>query len=425
MSELFQHQRRALEFMKGKPGVLITAGLGTGKTRIVLEEAKALRRPLLVVCPKSVIPVWLSEQKKWDKEGLIPKLTVINYERVWRTPLKVSRDTILVADEAHKLKDRRTKQSRAMRLLAKQVEIRRALTATPAPNGIQDLWAIYDFVQPGLLGPWRRFAEEHLVFHPVFPSKVVAARNVAKLRSTVAGCTFHVSQEEVLQLPPETTIERTFELSGGARVVYERMERDLYAELDDSTVTAPNSMVKILRLAEITGGFVHNDDGTVSDVHRDKLNLLGDILDELGNEPVVICCRFKAEIKAVASLLRSIGKTYVILDGDTPLSLRGAVVENFQRGAVDVFLMQIQTGSLGISLTRSQYMIFYSVGFSFGDYEQARGRIRRHGQNRPQFYIHLIAENTIDEYIMHALNRKQGVHEAIQSWWRREKLEGS
>ncbi len=421
--KLFEHQRRALEFMRGKPGVLIAAGLGTGKTRIILEEARELRRPLFVVCPKSVIPVWKQEKEKWDPDGRIPKMTVINYEQVWRRPIQLDKSTILVADEAHKLKDRRTKQSRAMRKLARQVELRRALTATPTLNGIHDLWALYDFVSPSLLGSWGEFAREHLVLHHLFPSKVVAVRNVGKLRSKVSHCTFHVSQEEVLDLPPETDIIRTCELPEDVRQIYDKVEKNLYAEFNDSTITSPTALVKVLRLAEIAGGFVHDDDGVVQKLHYEKLNLLGDVLDELGRVPVVICCRFRAEIAAVVGLLRAREIPCVVLDGSTPLSLRGPYVDSFQRGKVDAIVVQIQVGSLGIDLSRAQYMIIYSAGFSFGDYEQMRGRIRRHGQTRPQFYIHLVTKDTIDRYILWALRKKRRVHEVVLSWWKREKVE--
>ncbi|MDR7534525.1 MAG: DEAD/DEAH box helicase [Armatimonadota bacterium] len=415
MQPLFTHQQRALDFLVDKPGAVITAGLGTGKTRIVIEDAKRLGAQLFVVCPKSAIPVWEAQLGLWDPERRVRVLGVMNYEQVWRRPVAVPPRTMLVADEAHRLKDRTTKQSRTMRKLARAATWRRALTGTPVLNGVQDLWALYDFVAPGLLGPWRQFAQDHLLFHPLFSSKVVAARNLDALRTRIEPLTFHVAADEVLDLPPETNLYRGCELPPEARRAYAQVEQDLYAELEGVVIDAPNALVKILRLAQIAGGFGPSGEP----LHTAKLRLLAEVLDEIGDEPVVIFCRFRPESAAICDLLADRGCPVGVITGATPTEQRASALRLFHEGRIRAMVCNIQAGSAAIDLTPARYAIYYSVGFSFGDYEQSRGRIRRYGQTRPQFYVHLQAWSTIDLDIWQALAAKAGVHAAVQAWWDR------
>lgn len=419
---LFSHQQTGLDFLKDKPAAAIYAGLGTGKTRIILEDAARLDLPLYVFCPKSAIPVWEREIVKW---GFDRGFWAVNYEKVWREPWYKRLETklrasphMLVLDESHRIKDRTTKQSRAARRLARFASFRRVLTGTPVVNGYHDLWAQMDFLNPTILGKWGAFSDEHLLFDMFFPSKVVGVKNVAALQAKVAPYVFSVKAEDVLDLPAETDLYREFELPAKARKAYDDMEQDLYAELEGFEIEAPNALVKILRLAQITGGFLTRD-GTTEKLHEGKLALLDETIESLDGEKFVIFCRFRAELAEISRLLERRGIAYKQISGDTTLLARGLFLDGFHAGKLQAMVLQIQAGSASIDLIPARYAIYYSVGWAFGDYEQSRGRIRRYGQTRPQFYLHLQARDTIDAVIDQALARKEGIHEAVRSWWRR------
>jgi len=438
MKRLFAHQTDALAFLADKPAAAVFAGLGTGKTRIILEDARRLGAALVVVCPKTALTVWESQIETWQFEGPV---YLINYERVWRSPNKdgIHRDlgawianqrhrrpVMVVADESHKIKDRTTKQSKAARKLARLADYRRIVSGTPVLNGHQDLWAQYnfligDFPDMELWRSWKKFAEDHLDFHPFFPSKVESVRNLPVIQRQLAPFTFHIRADAVLDLPPATNLYRECELGARGREVYKSVEAALYAELDEHSITIPVALVKILRLAEITGGFVHaigDDTGAVEvvQVDRAKLDLLRDVVEEIGDEKVVVFTRFTAERIAVEALLKKMGVETRSLHGGQTVEERSEAQTVFN-GAAQALVAMLQVGSSSIDLSVARYICFFSVGFSFGDVEQAKGRIRRHGQTRPQFYIWLIAKGTIDEHILHALSHKQGVSEAVQKWW--------
>lgn len=412
---LFTHQVWALAFLADKVGAAIHADLGTGKTRIVIEDAKRKQVGLFIVCPKSAIIVWERELKKWGFDG--PRI-VLNYEQVWRKEDDIERALqslpldipwMMVADEAHRLKGRTTKQSKAVRRLARLdvVAYRRTLTGTPVVNGYQDLWPQYDFLLPDLLGKWRQYAGEYLIFHPMFKSKVEGVRNISHLQSILAPFTFSVRARDVLDLPPTTELPTEVELDAKTRRAYRELEEQLYTELDGEIITAPNMLVKILRLAQITGE------------SPAKRAAFAEVVESLPpDEKFVVFCRFVADSAVVRGVLDEYAIYYETVHGGQSSTKRGQAIDAFQFGDARALVVQIQAGSESIDLTAARYAIYYSVGFSFKDYWQSRARIYRQGQTKPCFYVHIIVAHTIDEFIYEALVHKQGVHEAVQSWWR-------
>jgi len=144
-------------------------------------------------------------------------------------------------------------------------------------------------------------------------------------------------------------------------------------------------------------------------VGTEKLDLLTSILEDMPRtEKVVIFARFIPEIEAIAQVSRDLGRGTVTLTGAT--KNRGDVVDQFQEDPnTSTIIIQIQTGGLGITLTSAATAIFYSMNFSYADYEQAKARIHRIGQTRSVNYIHLIAEGTVDEDILYAVQHKKDV----------------
>jgi len=180
------------------------------------------------------------------------------------------------------------------------------------------------------------------------------------------------------------------------------------AEVREGRVTAANAMVKLLRLQQLTGGWVKTDDERYRRLDWAKQRLLEDTLEDIGTkEPVVVFCRFHADLDAVQEACASLGSTCRELSG------RRDELECWQAGEAQVLAVQISSGGVGVDLSRARYALYYSLSFSLGEYDQARSRVHRPGQTRPVEHIHLVAKGTVDERIMRALERRAEVIQAI------------
>lgn len=218
---------------------------------------------------------------------------------------------------------------------------------------------------------------------------------------------FQVRTDDVLDLPEATHVERYCDLSPEERRVYRELERELVAEVKDGTITAANGLVRLLRLAQVAGGHSTAEDGRTLEVGRSKEDLLREVLEEIGpREPIVIFCRFREELRRVRRVAEALGREPRELSGE-----RKDIGADWLAGEGDTLAVQIQAGSVGLSLTRARYCLYFSVGYSLVDYEQSLARVRRPGQDRPVTYVHLVAKNTVDQAVYAALLEKKDLVE--------------
>jgi SNF2 family DNA or RNA helicase len=139
-----------------------------------------------------------------------------------------------------------------------------------------------------------------------------------------------------------------------------------------------------------------------------KAATLEDRLEDLPQtEPVVVFCRFRNDLNEVAAMARRLGRTYAELSGNEN------TLERWQEGNATIIGVQIQSGGAGIDLSRAAYCVYYSLGFSLGEYEQSLARLRRPGQTRCVRYYHLVAQGTVDEQVYAALRERRSVVDAV------------
>jgi SNF2 family DNA or RNA helicase len=215
-----------------------------------------------------------------------------------------------------------------------------------------------------------------------------------------------VTADEVLDLPDTIHEVIEVELSAATLRFYDRMESEMTAEIASGTVTAGNALVKLLRLQQATGGFCRVDDGVVVAIDGTpaKQAALADRLADLPDtEPVVVFCRFRTDLEAVAAVARQLGREYAEVSGERK------DLDRWQRGDAVILGVQMQSGGVGIDCTRAAYAFYYSLGFSLGDYEQSLARLRRPGQERCCRYYHLVAPGTVDEQVYDALRERRDV----------------
>jgi len=331
---------------------------------------------------------------------------VINYESVWREPLgdyfKAVTPEVVILDEAHRIKAPGGKASWYLAKLGKLVPRRLALTGTPLPHSPMDAYALYRFLNPYIFGfSFTRFRARYAIMGGYGGYEIKQWQNLEELHEKMYGIACRVRTEDVLDLPDTMDEILTFELSPAAAKVYEDLENHLVAEIETGEITAANAMVKLLRLQQLTGGWLRADESEKPErLDNGKALLLKDLLEDMGQEQVVVFCRFHQDLEAIHEVCRELNISSVELSG------RRNELEIWEDWKAQVLATQLQSGGLGIDLTAARYCIFYSHGFSLGNYQQARARVHRPGQKRKVTYYHLCAKGTVDEKVIRALETR-------------------
>jgi len=449
---LYPYQREAVAFLQKRGGNAgLFAEMGTGKTPIALHYLLEVdTERILVVCPLSVIGVWAREAKRWHmpfkvyplstgtnkRKALtvehiridrIRRMVIVNYESFWREPLRSAilryAPDAVVLDEAHRIKGRNTRQASFAHRLATlpHVKHRLALTGTPVMNGIEDLFSIYKFIDLNVFGSrWGDFDRRYVTRGGYGGYQIIGYRGLDEIKRKVNVTAFQISKADALSLPARIVQIVPVTLGPKTRSLYEQMKRNALIELDSSDGKGVSLsrivLTTLLRLQQLTGGFIPltlEEKTTIADVGDDKLRtaleLTKDAVDS--GEKVVIFCRYIHDIMRLKEALPKAG----IISGSVDALRREKVLATLTSGKVKVLLVQISTGALGIDLTAASVSIFYSTGYSLGEFEQARARLHRHGQTKRVVEYHLQAENTVDEKIFQALTDKQQIARKVVS----------
>lgn len=452
---LYEHQQRAYDFAldtleQGK-GLAILADMGTGKSLMTiaitgtLAQEKGVKR-MLVVCPKSIVGVWEEEFRKFANyryaltvlDGTISKkktafsymtgealqVIVVNYESAWRLEKEITKwkPDLIVCDESSKIKNPGTSQSKAMHRLGKLTKYNIILTGTPITNNPLDIFSQYKFLDEDILGgSYYLFRNRYAVFGGYQNHQIIGYRHLAELVEKVHEIAYRIKIEDAVDLPPFIDETRTIKLEPKAQSIYTQIERDCYAALSaDAEVTARNVLTQLLRLSQCTGGYIRDDvSGVAQAVSTAKLDALEDIIDTCQDEgkKVVVFARFVPEIEAIEKLLKKKDIGYALIYGAT--TDRADQVKKFQEDEdCRVFIGQLQTTGMGLTLTAASVAVFYSLDFSYANYEQSRARIHRIGQKEKCLYVHLVCKGTVDERIMNALKHKGDVAKLMVDDWR-------
>ena len=404
---------------------------------------------MLIVAPLSILGVWETEfaqfaafdyalavltgdsAKKADTlrhmNGTALQVAVVNYESAWRMEqeLSVWGPDLIVCDEGHKIKTHNISASKAMHRLGAKAGYRLLLTGTLITNKAIDVFSPYKFLNPAIFGT-SFYAFRSRYFDMVGygnHTPVLKKSMEAELSARLHSIAYRAAKADCLDLPETTDIIRQVELEPAARKIYRSLVKENFAELASGEVTAPNVLTRLLRLSQLTGGFLGNDENAaVQQISSAKLSAMEDILESAVAEgqKLVIIARFLPEIRAICKELDGRGLRYACITGE--VQDRAAQVAQFQNDPdVPVFVGQIATAGLGLTLTAASTMVFYSLDYSMSNYEQAKARIHRVGQRNPCTYIHLIAKGTVDEKVLTALRNKADLAKALVDDCRRRR----
>ncbi len=450
----FQHQILGYNIGISIPNSALLMEMGTGKslTAIAIAGRRYLdgeMKKLLVVCPTSIMFVWQDEFEKFADfpysmlvlDGPVKRrieklqnfcgqglqVAAINYEATWRMEdeLRKWAPDMIIADESQRIKTPSAQQSKCLHKLGKIAKYKMILTGTPVTQGPLDFFSQYKFLDPGIFGnSYYAFRARYAVMGGYEGKQVVSYQNLPELIEKAHSIAFRVTKAEALDLPDQIDTIRYCELEPKAQRIYEQMRKECVAELEgEKVVTAANVLAKLLRLQQITGGFLGDGKGRIEKVSGAKLSVLKEILEDIvidAGKKLVIFARFRPEIAAIEKLLQELNIKYECIHGDIDMGARGEKVKAFQTDPdTKVFVAQLQTAGLGITLTAADTAVFYSLDFSFANYDQARARLHRIGQKNNVTNIHLIMKGTVDTKVMGALKKKKNVADVVVDGWRK------
>ena len=284
-----------------------------------------------------------------------------------------------------------------------------------------DFFSQYKFLDENIFGgSYYSFRARYAVMGGYGNHQVVGYKNLQELTEKAHKIAFRITKKEALDLPEQVDTTRYVELEPTSRTIYNQVERESYAELEQGEIITRNVLTKLLRLSQITGGYITNEYTNMAEqISSAKINALEEIVDECidANKKLVVFARFIPEIDAITKMLNKRKIKYALIRGD--VKDRAGEVDKFQNDKeTKIFIGQLQTTGMGLTLTASDTAVFYSLSYNFADYEQAKARIHRIGQKNTCTYIHLIAKNTIDEKVMEALSKKKNIADLVVDNWR-------
>ena len=402
--------------------------MGCGKTLTAIATMGAAYemgaiKTVLIIAPTSVCSVWPKEFDEYadfkynvavllgDKQKRLAALrslaafpfealrvAVINYESTWREGIFEAlldwHPDMIICDESQRIKEPKAKQSRAMHELGDAAKYKLILSGTPIQNNAIDLYSQYRFLDPTVFGTnFFAFRNRYAIMGGFDRRQIVGYKDLDKLIQKEHSVAYRVTKEEALDLPEQTFLTQYITLEGKDKQLYDRIKRDSFAELENGgQITAPTVLTKLLRLQQFTGGFIQADEGIKPEfVFKGKINALEDILDDYvisAGKKLVIFCRFRPEIDLISDSLKKKKLRFASIYGDIKIEDRGPIVEDFQKNPeTKVFLAQIDTAGLGITLTAADTCVYYSENFNYAAYSQSLARIHRIGQKNRCTYI--------------------------------------
>lgn len=451
---LYDFQRVGVRFLIRARRAILADDMGLGKTVqaiITCEELRAKR--VLVLCPNTLKGNWAEEVGKWvpdrsvsvlrgtykEKEQIIlgfehgflianievarqtytkqaigghTKRIRIDKPRLIDILLSVRWDVVIV-DEAHSIKNRKSDQTGGVRRLAARAERVYLLTGTPIMNRVDELWSPLHVLYPECYSSFWAFIREHATAYHGRYGWVIDGKPTQpkKLRQEMAPIFLRREKEEVFPNMPRKVYQKMWlDLEGEQLRIYQDIERMAMSQIDENTtVITPGILAQLTRCKQVavSPGLIGGKPEGV------KLDALMDIVRGT-DQKILVFSQFAEAVKLVAKRLEADGIGYVVFIGDTPEVERSGIIQRFQTDpGIRIFVATMQAGGAGITLTAASLVIFLDKHWTPAINEQAVDRTRPHMQTRPVQIIELLGRDTVDEMIEEVLSGKMSIIEAV------------
>lgn len=461
----WDHQLNAIKVGSSANELALFFEMGTGKTLTAINIlrnwfAQAGKiKTTLVLCPPIVIDQWEAEFRKNSKLGThivklkgtgakrlklikenleTPKIFIANYETMLMEEphrLLMDRVAFLVCDESHKLKNIQAGRTKAVIKIADRTEKRLILTGSPILNSPMDIFSQYRILDKG-----ASFGQNFFVFRgkyfydrnagmppqSYFPDFRARPGIDKELNSIIYKKALKADKKDCLDLPPLVKVKIPVPLTPKQAKLYKELEDEFITYLDDKACVATMALTKVLRLQQITSGFIdllhdgefiENNLHTQQELEHDRLKALEELLEEIPeSEKVIVWAPFRFNIAAIETLLTKKNIGYSTIYGGQSERERNEGIEAFRTSdKCRVCVANPKAGGVGLNLIEASYAIYYGRGYSLEDDLQSEARNYRGGSERHAKVtrIDLYAPGTIDEEIMEALHSKKSIAENI------------
>lgn len=437
------YQQVAIERLESSPRLALFQDMGLGKTVEVLTAIQDLRMRwrvsrVLVVAPKKVAEAtWTAEAARWDHLSgmkIVPVLGSAQKRiRALNTPADVwviNRENIpwlvdyyrnawpfdgVVLDESSSFKNPRSKRFRAMKHVLHRIAWLVLLTGTPAPNGLEDLWAQIYLLDEGerlgrTLTAFREafFTEDRA--YPGQPYRTYTLRPGAdsSIEAAISDLCVSMKAEDYLTLPDYVEDVVPVELDAPAKKAYRKLERDMLLQVDDSTITAGSAAVLNGKLLQLCSGAVYDMDGKVTEIHNCKVEAFLEVVERLNGQHALVFYWFQHERDRLLKALEKSGLRVRVYRDDADAAAWNA-------GAVDLLLAHPASCGYGLNLQQGgHHMVWFSFpNWALEIYQQACKRLHRQGQRYPVVSHLMVVQGGMDEAVVAALGEKGDVQEAL------------
>ena len=408
-------------------GACLADDMGLGKTIQALAAAvqRAPQGPALVLAPSSVILNWQDEAQRFaptlnvkrfgagDRQQMLDQAAAFDlilcsygllqteHERLaavdWQT---------LIADEAQAIKNVHAKRSKAA--MALNADFRIITTGTPIENHLGELWNLFQFINPGLLGSLDQFNKRFAV-----PIEVHNDRDAQRrLKNLIQPFILRRLKTDVLtELPARTEITLRVELSAEETALYEALRRQAVERIAETDDHPGQKRIKMLaEIMRLRRACCHPQlVMPETNINASKLQAFSEIITEMqdNGHKALVFSQFVDHLQIIKAYLEKQNIVYQYLDGSTPIKQRKTAIDAFQSGIGDVFLISLKAGGVGLNLTAADYVIHMDPWWNPAVEDQASDRAHRIGQQRPVTIYRLVASNTIEEKIVKLHSQKR------------------
>jgi len=466
----YAHQLTALEKSWNKESYAYFMEMGTGKTKVLIDNLAMLYdkgkvNGALIIAPKGVIGTWYNNElpthlpehifnvsilwqsnitkKQQEKlktlfeveealHILIMNVEALSTDKGMKFAEKFlsCHETLMAIDESTTIKNPKANRTKNILSLSQSAKYRRIMTGSPVTKNPLDL-----FSQCYFLDPFHLDHESYYSFrmrYAIMKTANIAGRkiqlvngfkNLGELSDKLQPFSYRVLKEDCLDLPDKIFIKRQIQLTPDQFKLYTQMKEKALAILNGKVVSTKNALTQIMRLHQITCGHFSSDDGVTQPIKNNRITELMDVLEETEGKSI-IWAHYQYDI---TEIIKAVTKKYgeeSIVDyyGLTPQEERQPNIKRFQDDPKCRFMVGTpSTGGYGITLTAANTVIYYSNGYDLEKRLQSEDRAHRIGQKKSVTYVDLMADNTVDEKIVKALRRKISIAsevlgEELKSW---------
>ena len=451
----YKHQMTALEKSWHKETYAYFMEMGTGKTKVLIDNMAMLYDKgkidgALIIAPKGVVKTWYEQELPTHLPDHIENVSVLWQSNITKTQQEKleslfeietalhilvmnveafstdkgikfatkflnSHKVLMAIDESTTIKTPTAKRTKNIIDLGEYAKYRRIMTGSPVTKNPLDLYTQCYFLDPYLLdhGSYYSFRNRYAIMKSMHVrgrtiQVVHKFQNLGELSDKLQGFSYRVLKEDCLDLPPKNFIKRHITLTPDQKKVYDQMKKQAIATLNGKVSSTLTVLTQLMRLHQITCGHFTADDGSEQQVESNRMPELMSILEETEGKAIIWANYQRDVLNIINSIIKKYGPGSVVdYYGLTAQENRQENIKKFQNNKECRFIVGTpQTGGYGITLTQANTVIYYSNGYDLEKRLQSEDRAHRIGQKKTVTYVDLICEETVDEKIVKALRDK-------------------